>query len=312
MGVFSPHVPHSYHSITSAGAEDIQGWMERQAVDTRKMSVIMSYDLVRLEIPALDHLVLSTAKQVGMSSRYFDTANAADVPGQGQFELAGCQIPKFSGLLLAIITDGVSMKTYIVLSPEPDTKNWLSGSTANDLTHPILPANTRNGTQGLCHSGFACLNVSFLTSALDGVSLIGVGPVAFGAAPLPPARNANCIDCASFAWSAFSDTPSIIFCILGFEAFSSAFWLLIFLRRSAAVVAAAAIFAARTGGSSRTCSYSLRIRLATPTWWATSEGATVVGVMVKLLELEAWSSAESDAKSAAKISRVRFAEVRTA
>lgn len=118
---------------------------------------------------------------------------------------------------------------------------------------------------GWCHSGFVCLTVSLRTSELDVAFLSGVGPFALGAVPLPPALSVNATDCASFALSAFSDAPAIILRIFGSDACSSAFWLLIFLRRSAAVEAAAAIFAASAGGSSRTCSYSFRMRAATLT-----------------------------------------------
>jgi hypothetical protein len=148
------------------------------------------------------------------------------------------------------------------------------------------------------------------TSEVDVAFLFGVGPFALGAAPLPPALNVSAIDCASFALSAFSDAPAIILRILGSDACSSAFWLLIFFRRSAAVEAAAAILAARAGGSSRTCSYSLRMRAATLAWSAAVDGAGVLAV-IENAEFGAWSSAPDDAKSAANISLVRFADART-
>ena len=121
--------------------------------------------------------------------------------------------------------------------------------------------------------------MSLRTSELDVAFLFGVGPFALGAAPLPPALNVNAIDCASFALSAFSEAPAIILRILGSEACSSAFWFLIFFRRSAAVEAAAAILAARAGGSSRTCSYSLRMRAATLTWSAAVDGAGALALI---------------------------------
>jgi hypothetical protein len=134
---------------------------------------------------------------------------------------------------------------------------------------------------GWCHSGLVCLTVSFRTSELEVAFLSGVGPFALGAAPFPPDRSVKAIDWASFALSAFSEAPAIILRILGSDACSSAFWFLIFLRRSAAVEAAAAIFAASAGGSSRTCSYSFRMRAATLTWSAAVDGAAVVAVIVK-------------------------------
>jgi len=152
--------------------------------------------------------------------------------------------------------------------------------------------------------------VSFRTNAEDGVFLMGVGPFAFGAAPLPPALNVSAVDCADFAWSAFSEAPSIILRIFGSEACSSAFAFLIFFLRSTAVDAALAIFAASAGGSSRTCSYSLRIRDATLIWSARSRDA-VDGGFIEKTGLGECSRAIGDAKSAANISLVRFAEVRT-
>ena len=114
---------------------------------------------------------------------------------------------------------------------------------------------TLNGFHGACQSGRTCFLVSFRTSALDGVSRIGVGPLALGAAPLPD-RNVKAVDCASLAFSTFSVDASIIFRSFGSDVCSSAFKFLIFRLFSAAGVAAVAIFEAKAEGNSCTWMYS--------------------------------------------------------
>lgn len=177
----------------------------------------------------------------------------------------------------------------MVRSADPLANHWLSGSTANERTQPMCPLMTRITFQGACQSGRACLTVSFLTNALEGVPRVGVGPWAFGAAPFPD-RSVKAIDCASLLFSIFSEDASIILRILGSVACSSAFAFLIFRLFSAAVEAAIAILAAKAGGNSCTWLYSWCILVET-------RGESML--------IDGYSTA-----SAPKTARVRLAEAR--
>ena len=66
----STHIPHSDTRITTTCDKDVKRWVQtfvrrlsfpdsRQGVDSREMAMIMPNDLVGLEIPTFDHLILS-------------------------------------------------------------------------------------------------------------------------------------------------------------------------------------------------------------------------------------------------------------
>lgn len=63
------------------------------------MTVVVPNDLVRLEIPALHHLVFAARKEVRMARRNSKTPNGADVSRQRQLESATAQIPDLDGTI---------------------------------------------------------------------------------------------------------------------------------------------------------------------------------------------------------------------
>jgi hypothetical protein len=54
------HIPDTDDTIATTGTENIKSRVQRQCVDTAKVTVVMPDHLVGLEIPALHHLVLAT------------------------------------------------------------------------------------------------------------------------------------------------------------------------------------------------------------------------------------------------------------
>lgn len=169
---------------------------------------------------------------------------------------------------------------------------------------------TRNSFHGGCHAGFCCLTVSRLTRLVDGVLRCGVGPFAFGGsfAPAVPLIRVRAIDvpfacgCASRGFEA----ASIIFAICGSLACSSVFC---FFLLAATPACAVACFCASATGSSLTFAYSFRIRAATLAFCARSYGEGSSGATLGWGGL---TNADGCAKSAANISRVLFADLRTA
>lgn len=71
--------------------------MERQCVDAAEVAVIVADHLVRLQIPAFDHLVLATGEQVRVSWRHGQAAHSADVPRQRQPQRSRSEIPDLDG-----------------------------------------------------------------------------------------------------------------------------------------------------------------------------------------------------------------------
>jgi len=149
----------------------------------------------------------------------------------------------------------------IVRSPAPLANHSLPGSTARLLTQPRWPDITRINFHGACHSGFGCCTVCFRTRLDDGRFLCGVGLLAFGPPPVPCDRSASAVDVAPFETvSDFAGIPSISLAICESETPSPSAWVLGRFRRAAAEAEALAWLAASAGGSSRTSSYSLRMR----------------------------------------------------
>jgi len=64
--------------------------VEGQAVDTRKMPMIMADDLIGLKIPALDHLILPARKQVRMARTDSQTPDSTDMACKGKLETPFC------------------------------------------------------------------------------------------------------------------------------------------------------------------------------------------------------------------------------
>mmetsp|Transcript_20831 Transcript_20831/g.42466 ORF Transcript_20831/g.42466 Transcript_20831/m.42466 type:complete len:327 (-) Transcript_20831:259-1239(-) len=81
-----PHIPNPRHGIPPAGDQQIQRRMEFQRKHPRQMSVIMSNDLIGLQIPTLDHFILRRREEVGMPLAEGQSADGADVSGEGNFE----------------------------------------------------------------------------------------------------------------------------------------------------------------------------------------------------------------------------------
>lgn len=54
------HVPDTCGTITAACDENIERRVQSESIYAAQVAVVMANNLVRLEIPALDHLVLTT------------------------------------------------------------------------------------------------------------------------------------------------------------------------------------------------------------------------------------------------------------
>ena len=57
---------YAHGRVTPASYEHVQRGVQRACVDARQMPVVVADDLVDLEVPALDHLVVAHRKQVRM------------------------------------------------------------------------------------------------------------------------------------------------------------------------------------------------------------------------------------------------------
>uniref|UniRef100_A0A2M4DR30 Putative secreted protein n=1 Tax=Anopheles darlingi TaxID=43151 RepID=A0A2M4DR30_ANODA len=60
------------------------------------MPVVMSYDLVVLEIPALHLAILTAAEQIRMTGTYGESPNCTDVSRERQFQLSAGEVPYFN------------------------------------------------------------------------------------------------------------------------------------------------------------------------------------------------------------------------
>lgn len=67
--------------------------MQTEGINTREMSIVLPHHLVRLEVPALDELVLASGKEVGVAMAHSETAHRRNVPGERELKLARRHIP---------------------------------------------------------------------------------------------------------------------------------------------------------------------------------------------------------------------------
>lgn len=128
--------------------------------------MVVPDDLVRLEIPALDHLcavlsahhpdlgvgsssthlVLSAREEIRMPVRHGEATNGRDVTGERELELPTCQVPDLHThrtRQLAPLSRHTTRRTLMTLSPAPVANHLFPGSTATALTQPRWPEMTR-------------------------------------------------------------------------------------------------------------------------------------------------------------------------
>lgn len=61
------HVPDAGDAVAAAGHEHVERRVQCERVHARQMAMIVTDDLVGLQIPALDHFVLATGEEVGVA-----------------------------------------------------------------------------------------------------------------------------------------------------------------------------------------------------------------------------------------------------
>lgn len=102
-GCFGAHVPHTRDRVAARRDENVQRRVQGQAVHARQVSVVMSNDLIRFQIPAFDHFVFSRRKEIGMSFGKGQSSDGTDMSREGQEQgvvRSGArlgQIPYFDG-----------------------------------------------------------------------------------------------------------------------------------------------------------------------------------------------------------------------
>mmetsp|Transcript_40194 Transcript_40194/g.94503 ORF Transcript_40194/g.94503 Transcript_40194/m.94503 type:complete len:344 (-) Transcript_40194:432-1463(-) len=84
--MFAPHVPDAGDGVASSGHEDVERRVHLEAEDAGEMAVVVADDLVGLEVPTLDHFVLSGGEKVGMARAEDEAAYGTHVAGEGQEE----------------------------------------------------------------------------------------------------------------------------------------------------------------------------------------------------------------------------------
>jgi len=91
------YVPDSGSGVSASGDKDVEGGVDGQAVDTGEVTVVVSDDLVVLEIPALDLLVFSTGEEVGIAGTDTHSTNSGNVSSESQSKGTCGKVPHFDG-----------------------------------------------------------------------------------------------------------------------------------------------------------------------------------------------------------------------
>mmetsp|Transcript_23117 Transcript_23117/g.34811 ORF Transcript_23117/g.34811 Transcript_23117/m.34811 type:complete len:212 (-) Transcript_23117:32-667(-) len=75
--------------------------MERNAVHTAQVTMVVSDDHVLLQIPALDFAIFGAREEIRVPVRNGQPSNSADVSGKRQFERTARKIPNFDEAVVA-------------------------------------------------------------------------------------------------------------------------------------------------------------------------------------------------------------------
>ena len=92
-----PHVPDSRRRVTPTGDQQIELRVQRKGENGAQVTVILADDLVLLEVPALNLLILASREQVWVAVRDPERSHSIDVTGEGQLQLALRQVPELDG-----------------------------------------------------------------------------------------------------------------------------------------------------------------------------------------------------------------------
>ena len=87
------HVPHASDRVAAGAHQHVHGGMQSERIAGAQMAVVVTYDLVGLQVPALDLFVLAAREQVRMARTDAHAAHRAHVACQRQFQSARGQIP---------------------------------------------------------------------------------------------------------------------------------------------------------------------------------------------------------------------------
>ena len=229
-------------AVTATREQEVQRGMESARVHAREVPVVVSDDLVDLEVPALDELIVTDREQVGRAFTHGHAADAADVPGERDLERAAGQIPHLDRLV------GRARHKPLVARLHGDAAHPAEVA-RNDLTITfqygiIKLSRTRMSFHGACHLGFGTLcmldvaraelcaaadwmsalmgSFCFSTRAVDSDDDAGF-PVAAAAAPAPP-----CFPCCWAASTSCGSSTTVAYSSAILLA-SLSFWLFFFL-----------------------------------------------------------------------------------
>ena len=90
------HIPHTADGVTAARHEHVQRGVQRHSVHAREVAVVLADAPVRLEVPALDHLVLAGGKEVRVPRAHGQRAHGVYVAGERDLQHACGEVPNLN------------------------------------------------------------------------------------------------------------------------------------------------------------------------------------------------------------------------
>lgn len=87
------HIPYPGRGVSAGCGQHIDRGMQRQRVDGRQMAVVVTDDLVVLQIPALHLPILAATEQIRMLGADRQAAHCTDVACERELQLAAGQVP---------------------------------------------------------------------------------------------------------------------------------------------------------------------------------------------------------------------------
>lgn len=80
------HVPYSCGGVSSTGDEEVELGVQGQGKHGTEVPMVLPHNLVLLEVPAFDCLVLAAREEIWVPVADGEVSHRVDVPGQGELE----------------------------------------------------------------------------------------------------------------------------------------------------------------------------------------------------------------------------------
>ena len=125
---------YSGNRVTTTSDKNIQPWMEFASVASTQVTMILSNDLVLLQVPALDQFVLPCGEHVGAACGNGQPPDCRNMACQGDLQLARRQIPQLQQAQAHALCQEPKPQTGHATGPTITSQTTSRGSPVHEKT----------------------------------------------------------------------------------------------------------------------------------------------------------------------------------